>query len=120
MIKIKRINILILLISLTGFFVSWAITKKFFISTGFLAGGLSFLFLFLHLQFIIKDFFNKKRGYFIFTYFLRLFLITLFFYVSIVISKEFFLLTMIGFSVSSLSLIGEGIINILKKGESDA
>ncbi len=119
MIKIKRINILILLISLAGFLASWAITKRFFISTGFFAGGIVFLFLFLHLQIIIKDLFKKRRRYFIFTYFLRLFLISLFFYGSIIISKDFFLLTMLGFIISSLSLIGEGIINIFTKGESD-
>ena len=119
MIKIKRINILILLISSTGFFLSWIISKKFLLGIGFLSGGIAFLLLFVHLQVIIKQLFKKKRGYFVFTYFLRLFLISLFFYGSIIISKDFFLLTMIGFISSSLSLIVEGIINIFIKGESD-
>jgi len=117
--EIKRVNYLILTISILGMIILFFIKKRVLSGIAFFSGGGAFLLLFIHLQYIIKNLLSKKKGLFVFTYFGRLFLITLFFYGSISISKDFFLFAMIGFIISSLSLIGEGIIGIITKGEKD-
>ncbi len=119
MIQIKRINYLILAISIGGMILLFLIKKRILCGIAFFSGGMAFLLLFVHLQYVIKKLLSKGKVAFVFTYFGRLFLITLFFYGSINISKDFFLFAMVGFIISSLSLVGEGIINIIVKGERD-
>ncbi len=115
--KIRRINYLILGTTLAGAFLVFTIKEKIFPAIAFLSGGFLFFILFVHLQTIVKKLMSGKKSVLLFTYFGRLFLITLFFYGSINISKEFFLFAMFGLICSSLSLILEGFISIFERGE---
>ncbi len=90
----------------------------------FLGGSIVFLLLFRHLEVVVKNFIplqsettrNSKK--LIFSYFIRFLLIIIFFYATIKISKRVFLMAMLGFIVSSLSLLIFGL-SLIFKGDGD-
>ena len=90
----------------------------------FLGGSVVFLLLFIHLEVIVKNFIplqdetTKNKRKLIFSYFIRFLLIIIFFYATIKISKRVFLMAMLGFIVSSLSLLIFGL-SLIFKGDGD-
>ncbi len=115
---IKSINRIILLLMLLGSIITLLLTKRILLLGAFLIGSSCFLLLFLHLQYIFKGNLTKPKKIY-FTYFIRLLLIIFVFYVSIKISKEFFIVSLIGFIVSSFSLMIGGLLIVFKNGGTD-
>jgi len=107
-----------LVLMFLGMIITFFITGRLILSGAFFFGALCFLFLFLHLQYIFKGDMRKNKKIF-FTYFFRLSLIIFVFYVSIKISKEFFIVSLIGFIIASFSLMIQGLLIVFRDGGAD-
>jgi len=101
-----------------GTILTFFITNKLLLAGAYLLGALCFLFLFLHLQYMFKGDIRKNKKIY-FTYFFRLSLIIFLFYVSIKISKEFFILAIVGFIIASFSLMIQGLLIVFRNGGAD-
>ncbi len=121
---LQKIYIIVLIEDILFIIISKYLQMKSIEVGAFLGGSIVFLLLFRHLEVVVKNFIplegetTKNNRKLIFSYFIRFLLIIIFFYATIKISKRVFLVAMLGFIVSSLSLLIFGL-SLIFKGDGD-
>ena len=114
----RRISRCILWLTLLGSVVAGILGRSPLWALSFFLGGGAFWLLFQHLRSLFGEEKGPKGAYLL-TYLLRLSLIGLFFYATLLVSKTFFLGAAAGFMTATFSLTLEGLREIFLRGERD-